>query len=101
MIVLSLSASHQPGKAADPLRHPLSCEFWKRYVSFSIIQAPDADADLLCSSVDVGLVHVVVLCNYLAFGSGSDQYSWFQYDMTNNLNRAVTPWILIMFHAPV
>ena len=54
-----------------------------------------------CSSFDVGLVHIVALCNYQPFGVGSDQYSWFQYDMTNNLNRQATPWLLVMFHAPV
>ena len=55
----------------------------------------------LLSSYNVGLVHIVAMCNYLAFGPGSDQYSWFQYDMINNINRAVTPWVLVMFHAPM
>ena len=54
----------------------------------------------LRSSMDVGLTHIVSLCNYAEFGPGTPQYNFFIQDMAN-INRVMTPWIIIMFHAPV
>lgn len=54
-----------------------------------------------CSSQNSGQVHIVALNNYIAFGTASAQYAWFVNDMTVNLNRKNTPWVIIMFHAPV
>ena len=55
----------------------------------------------LRSSFNHGLVHSVVLSNYIAFGPGTDQYNWFVNDLSVNLNRQQTPWVIVFWHAPV
>ncbi|KAF0683137.1 Aste57867_24825 [Aphanomyces stellatus] len=50
-------------------------------------------------SFDVGSVHVVVLTPYIPTASASDQYKWLARDL-NAVDRARTPWIIVMMHGP-
>ena len=53
------------------------------------------------SSFNHGLVHTVVLTNYIAFGMDSPMTKWFINDMTVNLNRQKTPWVIVIWHTPI
>jgi hypothetical protein len=46
-------------------------------------------------------VHTVILNNYIDWNDNTPQYKWFKNDMTTNLNRSATPWVIVMLHAPV
>ncbi|GMH18800.1 hypothetical protein Nepgr_020641 [Nepenthes gracilis] len=50
-------------------------------------------------SFNVAGVHVIMLCSYTAFDEDSDQYAWLQNDL-QSVDRAVTPWVLVLVHAP-
>lgn len=50
-------------------------------------------------SANVGPVHVISISPYVPFQSGTDQYAWLQADLAN-IDRSVTPWVLVTFHAP-
>jgi len=49
-------------------------------------------------SQSLGPVHVIVLCNYIPFAAGTEQYSWFVNDIAA-IDRAVTPWLIVVTHA--
>ena len=36
------------------------------------------------------------LTTYVDHHPGSAQYNWFIADMTTNLNRAITPWVVVV-----
>lgn len=36
------------------------------------------------------------LTTYVDHHPGSAQYNWFIADMTTNLNRAITPWVMVV-----
>jgi hypothetical protein len=38
----------------------------------------------------------VFLTTYVDHHPGSAQYNWFIADMTTNLNRALTPWVVVV-----
>lgn len=48
-----------------------------------------------------GLIHVIVL-NSFSFRNGtkSKQYLWLLNELSNNYNRALTPWLIVTFHCP-
>jgi hypothetical protein len=50
-------------------------------------------------SFEVGPVHVIALSSYSDFSSSSEQYAWLQSDLAT-IDRSVTPWVLVMLHAP-
>jgi len=50
-------------------------------------------------SRDIGPVHVIGLCSYAATAAGSLQYEWLAADLAGT-DRAATPWVLVMMHAP-
>ncbi|XVF55691.1 hypothetical protein PTKIN_Ptkin06aG0057200 [Pterospermum kingtungense] len=50
-------------------------------------------------SFDVAGVHVIMLGSYTDFDPDSDQYKWLQVDL-GKINRAKTPWIVALIHAP-
>jgi len=50
-------------------------------------------------SRDVGPVHVVSLCSYAATRPGSLQHRWLLRDLAS-VDRAKTPWLVVMMHAP-
>ncbi|KAF1866831.1 hypothetical protein Lal_00018217 [Lupinus albus] len=50
-------------------------------------------------SFDVVGVHIIILGSYTNFDSNSKQYKWLQGDL-HKLDRGITPWIVVMFHAP-
>jgi len=41
----------------------------------------------------------VFLTTYVDHHPGSAQYNWFIADMTTNLNRAITPWVVAVSHS--
>jgi len=51
-------------------------------------------------SQNIGPVHVLVLQSYVAFAPGSAQYAFAVADLAA-VNRAVTPWLIVMHHAPL
>jgi len=51
-------------------------------------------------SFDVAGVHVTVLTPYKDFSKGSHQHNWLKKDLEHNLDRRVTPWLVVAFHAP-
>ncbi|KAL2345214.1 hypothetical protein Fmac_006499 [Flemingia macrophylla] len=50
-------------------------------------------------SFDVVGVHIIMLGSYTDFDSSSPQYKWLQGDL-ENVNRAKTPWVVVLIHAP-
>ena len=46
------------------------------------------------------LVHVVVLNSYTNTDASSNQYVWLRDELSENVNRTRTPWLLVMFHSP-
>ena len=44
-------------------------------------------------------VHVIMLGSYTDFSLGSSQYSWLERDL-KKIDRAKTPWVVVVFHAP-
>ncbi|GAB9470304.1 hypothetical protein Gpo141_00007554, partial [Globisporangium polare] len=48
----------------------------------------------------LGMVHVVVLTPYVAFDATSDQYKWLEQELSQRVDRAVTPWVVVMMHGP-
>lgn len=50
-------------------------------------------------SANVGPMHLVVLSPYVDFVTGTPQYDWLVRDLSS-VDRAVTPWVVAMWHAP-
>ncbi|KAK7396674.1 hypothetical protein VNO78_17831 [Psophocarpus tetragonolobus] len=50
-------------------------------------------------SLDVAGVHVIMLGSYTDFDPSSPQYKWLQNDL-GKVNRATTPWVVVLIHAP-
>jgi acid phosphatase type 7 len=48
-----------------------------------------------------GLVHIIALNSYTAILPGSLQYNWLTKVALPNVNRMMTPWLLVMFHCPL
>ncbi|CAB9517366.1 Zn(2+) purple acid phosphatase [Seminavis robusta] len=48
-----------------------------------------------------GLVHFIVLSSYSDSRKGSRQYDWLVEELTLNVNRTLTPWVLVSFHSPL
>ena len=51
-------------------------------------------------SMDMYGVHVVTLNTYAALKKGSTQQQWLWQDL-QNVDRTVTPWIIVMMHVPL
>ena len=47
-----------------------------------------------------GLVQIIVLSSYSDATVGSVQYQWLEQEL-QNIDRKVTPWLLVSFHAPL
>jgi hypothetical protein len=45
-------------------------------------------------SQTLGPVHVIILCNYIPFEAGTEQYNWFIADVAS-VNRTLTPWLVV------
>lgn len=50
-------------------------------------------------SFDVASVHVIALSSYTDFSASSHQAAWLKADLAK-LDRTVTPWLVVMLHAP-
>ena len=50
-------------------------------------------------SYEVGPAHVIVLASFFVYSEGSAQYTWLQADLAK-VDRAKTPWLLVLIHAP-
>lgn len=48
-----------------------------------------------------GLATIVVLSSYSQSGVNSTQYRWLENELVNEYNRNDTPWLLVVFHAPL
>ena len=48
---------------------------------------------------EVGPVHVIVLNSYAASSNTSVQYRWLEMYLSSRVNRARTPWVVVMIHA--
>ncbi len=51
--------------------------------------------------LQVGPAHIIFLNHYTPFDKASDQYKWAVADLADAFDRARTPWLLAVFHAPV
>ncbi|MEW5310486.1 MAG: hypothetical protein WDW38_002281 [Sanguina aurantia] len=51
-------------------------------------------------STNVGPAHIIGLSAYMSSVPGSDQYAWLENDL-QNVDRALTPWVVIQMHAPL
>jgi hypothetical protein len=47
-----------------------------------------------------GLVQIIVLSSYSDASVGSVQYQWLEQEL-QTINREITPWLLVSFHAPL
>lgn len=47
-----------------------------------------------------GLLQIVVLNSYTNTTKGSVQYQWLKQELETNIDRTITPWLLIVFHCP-
>ncbi|CAM8949981.1 unnamed protein product [Rhodiola kirilowii] len=50
-------------------------------------------------SFDVVGTHVIMLGSYADFDADSDQYKWLEADL-GKVDRKVTPWLIVLIHAP-
>jgi UDP-2,3-diacylglucosamine pyrophosphatase LpxH len=50
---------------------------------------------------EVGVVHIIALCAYAGFESGSLQYIWLQKYLASKIDRTRTPWVVAMMHSPL
>ena len=51
-------------------------------------------------SFDYGSVHFIMMSTEHNFTQGSPQYEWMENDL-KNVNRSLTPWIVIAGHRPM
>ncbi|KAK7337223.1 hypothetical protein VNO77_17786 [Canavalia gladiata] len=58
-----------------------------------------ASTSNLYYSFDVASIHVIMLGSYTHFDPQSPQYTWLQSDLAN-IDRANTPWVIALLHAP-
>ena len=54
-----------------------------------------------CSSFAFGMVKAIFLSMYTDYSSGSAQHAWFRQECESRLDRSLTPWLILVFHAPV
>lgn len=47
------------------------------------------------------MVKAVFLSMYTDYSSTSAQYAWFRQECESRLDRSMTPWLVLVFHAPV
>ncbi|KAF5473837.1 hypothetical protein F2P56_005792 [Juglans regia] len=50
-------------------------------------------------SFNVAGVHIIMLSSYTDFDPSSQQYKWLEADM-GQIDRKITPWIVVLVHAP-
>ena len=49
---------------------------------------------------EVGVMNVISLCSYAGYNSTSLQYQWLSNYLASRINRRLTPWIIVIMHAP-
>eukprot|EP01035_Chromulina_nebulosa_P021141 gene21141-27393_t len=49
---------------------------------------------------EVGVIHVIALCSYAGFTEDSLQYEWLSNYLATQIDRDVTPWLVVMMHVP-
>ena len=77
-----------------------SGEAWTNYLNrYPMPHRSSGSPSGLWWSRDIGPAHVVSLCSYAATSVGSPQYDWLYEDL-NAVNRSLTPWLIVMMHAP-
>jgi acid phosphatase type 7 len=52
-------------------------------------------------AVKHGLLHMVVLNSYADCTPGSIQYEWLVTELETNIDRKLTPWLIVVLHAPL
>mmetsp|Transcript_23644 Transcript_23644/g.46291 ORF Transcript_23644/g.46291 Transcript_23644/m.46291 type:complete len:612 (-) Transcript_23644:88-1923(-) len=88
--VMTVGGNHEYG----------SGEAWVSYnARYPMPHAQSNSVSNLWWSRDVGPVHVIGLCSYAETSPGSLQYRWLAADLAR-VDRAVTPWVIVMMHAP-
>ena len=77
-----------------------SSEAWQSYnFRYPMPHRSSNSPSNLWWSRDVGPAHVIALCSYAATHSTSLQYKWLSRDLAA-VDRSVTPWLIVMMHAP-
>ena len=49
---------------------------------------------------EIGVIHLISLCSYGNIFNSSMQYAWLSNYLNTSINRAKTPWVVVMLHAP-
>eukprot|EP00667_Euglena_gracilis_P011568 EG_transcript_11834 len=95
MPILTLPGNHEIEDAGDavPATQTPFLAYSKR------LRMPGGGANRLFYSCNYGSVHLVMLNSYMAFNPGSPQHEFLAKDLAA-VDRAVTPWLLVCFHAP-
>ncbi|XP_060179387.1 purple acid phosphatase 15-like isoform X1 [Lycium barbarum] len=50
-------------------------------------------------SFNAGGIHFIMLGGYVAYNRSDDQYKWLEKDLAN-VDRSVTPWLVVTWHPP-
>mmetsp|Transcript_34096 Transcript_34096/g.63222 ORF Transcript_34096/g.63222 Transcript_34096/m.63222 type:complete len:632 (-) Transcript_34096:181-2076(-) len=88
--VMTVGGNHEYGNG----------EAWSSYnARYPMPFAQSGSVSNLWWSRDVGPVHLIGICSYAETSPGSLQYQWLSADL-QGVNRSVTPWVVVMMHAP-
>ncbi|KAG0490714.1 hypothetical protein HPP92_007577 [Vanilla planifolia] len=82
-----------------PLIHPTPFEPYNARWHMPFEESSSPSNLFYSFSAASGTVHVLMLGSYADFARGSDQYGWLQADLAK-VDRARTPWLLAVIHAP-
>ncbi|KAG0489008.1 hypothetical protein HPP92_007819 [Vanilla planifolia] len=82
-----------------PLIHPTPFEPYNARWHMPFEESSSPSNLFYSFSAASGAVHVLMLGSYADFARGSDQYGWLQADLAK-VDRARTPWLLAVIHAP-
>lgn len=47
-----------------------------------------------------GMVHFVVVTPYVPFDAASMQFQWLEQELSQRVDRSVTPWVCVLMHGP-
>jgi hypothetical protein len=92
-----------PNRVQEPYRRPYrprSWDWWRGCSTPSHFQY-EYDYGNAYYSYRHGLATVVVLSSYSQSGVNSTQYRWLENELANEYDRTATPWLVVVFHAPL
>jgi predicted phosphodiesterase len=98
--VLPLPGNHEPEDVTKVYpQYPRFLAFQSRFRTPSLDSGVAASDHNLYYTFRVGAAQVIALSSYSPFDSSSAQYQWLQNTLAK-VDRTVTPWLIVGFHAP-